>query len=216
VTDDTAAAPAEAAPPAWQRHDALVVAVAAVLLVIGAIAYRALTRPALVAFSQSGLRFERPNGFFPPEDVDVPTSSLAGLGGLAEPGAPASKSSRYHKLYKTPDGPLIGLEVLIERRPDYQGLAIVLQQARKLRYGEYMWTADAGEVELRSHIWQRTEFQYAVKATADDAPQVATGIEYATVNGDRLYVVTLHGTEREARRLESFVRPTLELTSAEK
>jgi hypothetical protein len=59
----------------------------------------------------------------------------------------------------------------------------------------------------------RTEFQYAIKATEGDAPQVATGIEYATLNASGLYVVTVHGTEAEARRLESLVLSTLTVES---
>ena len=90
----------------------------------------------------------------------------------------------------------------------------MLQQARRQRYGEYLWTAAAGEREVNGHAWLRTEFQYAVKATVDDAPQVATAIEYATVNDDRLYVVTVHGTEAQARRLEAIVQASLELIRA--
>lgn len=213
MTDAAPRSTAEAPPPIWKRHDLLVLAVAAALLLAGALAYRVLIRPELIAFEHRGLRFERPTGYFPPQDIEVPPSSLAGLAAIApSTPAPAAPSTRFHKLYKTPEGPLVALEVLVDRRPDYQGVAMVLQQARRLRYGEYLWTARADEREVNGHAWLRTEFQYAVKATDDDAPQVATAVEYATVNDDLLYVVTVHGTEEEARRLESLVQTSLELS----
>ena len=203
-------------PPAWKQHDLLVVAVAAALLIAGSLIYRVLIRPSVVEFSRDGLRFERPTGFFPPVNVEEPVSSLSGLGGLAPSRSAPDPQTRYHKMYRTPDGPLMALEVRVDRRPEYQGLAIVLQQARRQRYGEYLWTAAADEREVGERAWLRNEFQYAIKATKDDAPQVATGIEYATVNDDRLYVVTVHGTEAEARRLESLVMSTLEVSQAGK
>ncbi len=203
-------------PSLWHRHDLLVVVVATALLVAGAFIYRKLVEPKMVEFSHAGLTFQRPTGFFPPVDVDAPATSfggLGGLGGLAAQGSTAAQPAtvRYHKLYKTPAGPLVALEVLIDRKPLYRGLGIVLQQARRQRYGEFLWVADAEDRNVGGAAWARTEFQYATKATQDDAPQVATGIEYATVNGDRLYVVTVHGTTPEAMRLESLIQTTLTL-----
>lgn len=207
--------PATAPPSSWHRYDLMVLVVAAALLVCGAMVYRGMTRPDMVEFSQDGLRFLRPTGYFPPEDVPPPPRALAGLDGLASDAATreAPAPPRTHKRYKTPEGPLIALEVLIDRPPEYRGLAIVLQQDRRARYGEYLWNASSSERDLSGVQWLRTEFQYAIKATEGDAPQVATGIEYATLNASGLYVVTVHGTEAEARRLESLVLSTLTVES---
>lgn len=198
-------------PSLWHRHDLIVVVVATALWVAGALIYRKLVEPKMVEFSQAGLTFQRPTGFFPPVDVEAPATSFGGLGGLAARADTTAQPAtvRYHKLYKTPAGELVALEVLIDRKPRYRGLSIVLQQARRQRYGEFLWVADAEDREVSGAAWARTEFQYATKVAQDDAPQVATGIEYATVNGDRLYVVTVHGTRPEAMRLESLVQTTL-------
>ncbi len=204
----------ETRPPSlWHRHDLLVVVVATALLVAGAFIYRKLVEPKMVEFSHAGLTFQRPTGFFPPVDIEAPATSFGGLAGLADRGDTAAQPAppRYHKLYKTPAGPLVALEVRIDRKPTYRGLGIVLQQARRQRYGEFLWVANAEDRDVGGAAWARTEFQYATKAAQDDAPQVATGIEYAAVNGDRLYVVTVHGTRPEAIRLESLVQTTLTL-----
>lgn len=209
VTDDDQ-------PSALVRHDAIVVAVALVLLVLGSAMYRSLSAVKLVPLAVHGLSMQRPAGLLPPLEVEVPGSALGALAPTGDgeaPDAPADDGEGlpYHKLYKSPDGALLGLEISVDDKPDYRGLTMWLQLSRQTRYGEYHWTAASSEVTVDGRAWQRAEFQYAVKATEDDAPQVATGIEYATVNDGRLYVVTVHGTQAEARQWEDLVLSTLEL-----
>jgi len=203
-------------PPAYLRHDLIVLAVAGLLITVGGVAYHDLSRPKLVPFARDGLQLRRPAGFFPPVTVEEPPTALAGLSELAPPTpTPATAAATFHQMYRTPDGPLIGLEIAIERRPGYQGIGIVLQQTRRQRYGAYLWMATTSHREIHGRDWLRTTFRYATKATETDAPAVATGIEYATVSGGRLYAVTVHGTPAQAQRLEQLVLTTLNITQGE-
>ncbi len=200
-----------AAPPAWLRHDLLVVAVAAALFFAGALAYGVLLEPTMGRFSQDGLSFAKPQIFLPPQPVTVEESTFGGLGGLAPEGAdqPAQDTDEFHKIWRRVGFPMMALEVRIAPKPQFRGLDLVLQTSRRARYGKYLWDADTGTREMGGVEWERAEFHYATAAAEDDAPRVAVGIEYATVNGDRMYVVTVHGTAEEARRLEEVVLSTL-------
>jgi hypothetical protein len=201
---------AAAAPTAWQRHDLVVVAVVAALFVAGAFAHRRLVAPTLTELAQDGLRMSRPTGYFPPEDVPPAATSLAAFAGVGGDNA-VPTPPRFHKLYRTPAGPLMALEIRIEAAPAYRGLGIVLQQSRHDRYGDTLWVASSDERRVGDRARLRTEFRYATRTAPGDAPQIATGIEYAALNGGRLYVVTAHGSESEARRLESLALSTLTL-----
>jgi hypothetical protein len=202
-------------PSFWLRHDLVVVAIAAVLLIAGALSHRRLTAPTMTRFVHRGLAFERPARLLgPPTDVAVPPSVLTGLSGVVGEGdrGPAAPE-RFHKTF--PYGPLMRLEVLIDRRPAYKGLATWLKLARQTRYGDYLWFASAAVRTINGREWHRVEFVYAVEATAGDAPQIATGVEYATVNEDSIYVVTMHGTAGEAAWLESQILGTLSVVAVE-
>jgi hypothetical protein len=211
--------PADLPPPAWQRDDLLVIGVALFLLAAGGLVHRVMTAPARVAVARLGLRFERPARLLPPVEVDAPRLGLAALTAGAPGDAPATAPTGrepppgaalpIHEVYQSPDSPLTRLELLIDRRPDYRGLTMWLQLARQTRYGQYHHTVRTDTRLLRGHDWQVAEFQYAVAASEADAPQVATGIELATVNGGLLYIVTVHGTPDQVRPLEEMIVDTL-------
>ncbi|RMH44254.1 MAG: hypothetical protein D6689_02885 [Deltaproteobacteria bacterium] len=208
MTERNAPSAAERPPSIWHRHDLIVVAAAAVLFAAGAAAHARLVEPDLIEFSRDGLSVRRPGGLLPPAPVPPAASPLARLadGGDGGPHAPA-----FHQRWSSPDGPLMAFEVRIAPRPAFRGLGVVLQAERAARYGDMVWVADSRTVELGGTQWLRSEFRYAVKPTEWAAPQIATGIEYAAVNGDRLYVVTAHGTPEQARYLERVALSTLRL-----
>lgn len=211
VTADAAPADDVAAdqPTVWQRYDLLVVIVAVALLVGGILGYRSRITPQLVDFSQYGLSLSRPSAWLPPQPVKPPPSRLAIALGESPPARRATGALPYHVVYQSPRDPLIRLEIRIDRRPAYNNLAGALALARVARYGEVYWAAESDEETIRSRDWLRTRFQYAFKVGEADSPKVATGIEYATLNGGLVYVVTMHGSEQDAGRLRSLIAPTL-------
>jgi hypothetical protein len=85
----------------------------------------------------------------------------------------------------------------------------VLSFERHNRFGELYRMLDGDTVAIAGRDWLRTRFQYAWKEDKGDAPETATGIEYAIAAGERLYVVTLHGSDASTRWLEKLVASTL-------
>ena len=110
--------------------------------------------------------------------------------------------------------PLARLEVMIVPQPALRSVSTWLAFERRTRYGQFYWTAQSDTITVGAREWFRTVFEYATSPAPNDAPQVATGIEYAAVNDGRLYVVTVHGTEQQADLLEGQIHPTLSVGSA--
>jgi len=208
VNDDTTAA----RPGVWWRYDLLVLVAAGVVLALGAAAFRVASAPAMTEFSRDGLRFSHPARFLPPTDVALPAGP-----GLAFGAAPAGDGSavrgatRFHQSMQSAEFPLARLEVMIAPQPALRSVPTWLAFERRTRYGQFYWTADSGAVQLGDREWFRARFEYATSATPDDAPQVATGIEYAAVNDGRLYVVTVHGEAPEADLLAGHIERTLSI-----
>jgi hypothetical protein len=202
-------------PSTWMRHDLLVLIGALALLASGVIAYRSLTAPRLTEFSRFGLSLERPGTWLPPQDVPPPPSRLAAAVGGKDGPPPEARKVRapeeglpHHVVFQSPLSPLARLEIRIDRRPTYGNLRGALSLARVSRYGEVYWAAESDEQTIDGRDWVRTRFQYAYKAGDGDSPKVATGIEYGTVNGNLVYVVTFHGSDAEAERLRALIAPT--------
>jgi hypothetical protein len=201
-------------PSGWLRHDVLVLIGALALLATGVLAYRSLTAPRLTEFSRFGLSLERPGTWLPPQAVPPPPSRLAVAAGAQTSSSDARKAPAsgeelpYHVVFQSPLSPLARLEIRIDRRPTYGNLRGALGLARVSRYGEVYWAAESDEQTIDGRDWVRTRFQYAYKAGDGDSPKVATGIEYGTVNGNLVYVVTFHGSDAEAERLRALIAPT--------
>jgi hypothetical protein len=204
-------------PPAWQRHDLLVVALAAAVFLAGAIAQHRLAAPALLPMSQLGLQVGRPSGWLPPRRVGRPTGGLAaradvreGVSDLDAPDEPASGAALpYHVVIQSALDPVARLEIRVAGRPAAGNLRSALVLERVSRHGEAHWEGNSTDRTIGGRDWVRTEYRYAYKASKADAPRIATGIEYAIVNGRLLYTVTIHGGDDTARRLEKLLVPTL-------
>ena len=100
-------------------------------------------------------------------------------------------------------------ELRIDKRPGYNNLGAALSLARVSQYGEVYWAAESDDSTIGGRDWLRTRFHYAYKSIDADSPKVATGIEYATLNGGLVYVVTFHGSEKDAESLRALIAPTL-------
>jgi hypothetical protein len=191
------------------------VVVAIILFGVGVIAQRRLSAPSLQPLDQLGLHVASPAGWLPPRRVGRPTGGLVSRTGARdgrepEAAAPSSPGLPYHIQIQSVLDPVARLEIRIAERPTTGNLRSALVLERVSRHGEALWAADSVDSTIGGRDWVRTAYRYAYKGSKSDAPRIATGIEYATINGRLLYAVTLHGrTDADARRLEALLMPTL-------
>jgi len=199
------------------RHDLVVIIAALALLAVGSLAHSSLTEPTMVGFSKHGLQFRAPGGWAKPYPVaPAPTHLARELRAPAAPGetGTAPQEVELHEIYTFASDSSVRLEVRVATRPRYGNLRRVLNFQRHNRYGELFRSLDESSVAIRGRDWLRARFEYAYKANDNDSPKVATGIEYAAVGGERLYVVTMHGGAPDAEWLEAHVAPTLSIPDA--
>ncbi len=101
------------------------------------------------------------------------------------------------------------IEVLIDKRPAWSNIVTGLELDRRTRWGE-LYTLDDSSIEsIAEHDWLRTAYRYAHAGQKGDVPRIDRAIEYATIDREQLYVVTLFGTAAELDELEQVVAPTL-------
>jgi hypothetical protein len=202
-------------PAAWHRHDLLVIVVALVLFGVGVVEQHRLSTPSLRPLDQLGLHIASPAGWLPPRRVGRPAGGLVAHAGARdgrEPdaAAPSTAGLPYHIQIQSVLDPTARLEIRIADRPTTGNLRSALVLERVSRHGEALWAADSVDSTIGGRDWVRTAYRYAYKGSKSDAPRIATGIEYATINGRLLYAVTLHGrTDADASHLEALLVPTL-------
>ena len=202
----------ETAPSFRKRHDVLVVVSALALVATGTALYRARLRPNLTPYEDSGLRLQRPTGWMAPVTTDLTPSPLVGVGSLEQSAAPSSADGHARlTTFTSSVDPGVRLEVQVGERPRYSNLRRTLGLYRAARYGAFVETESSAQVHLGGRDWSRTNYRYADLAETSRSVRVSSGIEYATINAGRLYVVSLHGTATQAHELEELITPTLEI-----
>jgi hypothetical protein len=167
--------------PFWSRHDLHVVAIALVILALGGVFHDA------GGDARKTVSRER-------VAVQVPSDWLATPATDATVVRGEDAVTRLEIRVAEPPGPLVGLEAALE-----------LERAQ--RHGPLYTRAGSGE----ARGWLRTVFSYAFKPTPTHAARVATGVEYARVDGGRLFVITLHAPEERVAALEADILSTLVL-----
>ena len=105
------------------------------------------------------------------------------------------------------------LEIVVDELPAWSNLVTGLELDRRTRWGELYATAATEVRAIAGHDWLRTRYEYAYVAAKGDPPSVATAVEYATVDRDHLYVVTLRGAPGTLRELEATTVPSLRVAS---
>jgi len=177
-----------APPPRLWVHDLPVTIGALVLLSVGWVVHRTMTRPQLATFHAEGLAFQYPKGWYPREEA---------------PG-------RWW--YESIDDPAQRIEVRVEPAPRLAAsVATTVEFERATQAGGYYKRLERGDVELGGRKWTRTRFSYAFKTDEEAAPALATGIEYACLNDDRQYVVTVHGSDAQVAEMERDYLRTVKL-----
>jgi S1-C subfamily serine protease len=183
----------------YRRQDGIVVALALAIVFVGGLVHRELVTPEQVAFREHGLSFQRSTAWLAPEETPLPPPRLV-PGTL--PARPHPGELPYHVVFTSALDAEARLEIRIEPRPPWSNLLTGLELDRRARFGE-LYAARPGQVRsIGDHEWLRTEYHYAYAPVAGDEPRIGHAVEYATVDPERLYVVTFHGTAGEIARME--------------
>ncbi len=196
----------------YHRHDFIVVALAVAVVLASGRLHRELVAPAVEVFQSRGLTFERPAIWLPPDPVPPTPPRLV----ATEPLPPRLTAGPlpYHVSYTAALDPNVRMEVRIEARPSaWNNILAVLELDRRTRWGE-QYAADPAVVRtLGGHDWLETRFRHGFTPVPGDEPRIGHAIELATVDPERIYVVTIYGGPRRAARLASAIAPSLRVAS---
>ena len=189
----------------YHRHDILVLLIALVLIIVAGRIHRSVTTPPNKQFAERGLVFEHSKAWLEPEIVQPPSPRLM----RDVPGQTTKTNATYHVAFTSSLDPNARLEVLIDKKPTWSNIVTGLELDRRTRWGE-MYTLDDSEIRsISGHDWLRTAYRYAHVAEKGDVPRVDRALEYATIDREQLYVITMFGSSAELSRIESVVAPTL-------
>ena len=194
----------------YRRLDLFVIVAGLTIAAVASYVHRQLVSPATVEVAEHGLTFRRTTAWLAPDPVTPPTPRLVRAG-------PAVKKKPgdlpYHVIYTSSLDPDARLEVLVDERPPWSNILTSLELDRRTRFGE-LYHADPGQVRsIAGHDWLRTPYRYAYATEKGDEPLIGHAVEYATVDRERLYAVTFHGTHDQIARIEDDVAPSLRVES---
>ena len=188
--------PAPAKPPrppeGWFLSlDLLVVVGAVLLLAAGYVVHGALTRPRLASFSRDALTVRYPAEF-----------------ALREPLQPPASGPMTLRLRRAGDA-TSEIEIQVARRPVAGSIRNKREMDRAATYGTYYQPDDSSRRLVGGKEWLRTSYHYV-----SAAGRPTSAVEYAypadlMVNGDKIYVVSIHGAEPQLRALEAQVLGSL-------
>jgi hypothetical protein len=193
----------------YHRHDILVVVGALVLILLAGWLHTRLVTPPTQTFSERGLTFDHSSAWLAPEPMPPPAPRL--VRDLA--GTQASKDDGFYYVALTSTlDPSARIEVAIDKKPGWSNIVTGLDLDRRTRWGELYMLDDSSVVSIAGHDWLRTSYRYA-HADAGDMPRIDRAIEYATIDRDQMYVLTMFGTAGELDRIEDVVEPSLRVQS---
>ncbi|MBA3821132.1 MAG: trypsin-like peptidase domain-containing protein, partial [Deltaproteobacteria bacterium] len=189
----------------YQRHDLVVLVVAFVIIAITGRLHRGLVTPPTVTFAERGLEFEHSQAWLAPEPMPTPPPRIA-----RDPlGQPPKPGTAYHVAFTSSLDPNARIEVLIDKKPAWSNIVTGLELDRRSRYGELYTLDDSSIRSIEDQDWLRTAYRYAHTIDKGDEPRVDRAVEYATIDREQLYVITLFGSASQLDRIEEVVAPTL-------
>jgi S1-C subfamily serine protease len=198
----------------YQRHDLVVLVAAFLIILVAGRVHTGMVTPPTVVFpsqddakAQRGLVFEHSRAWLKAEDIPTPPPRI-----VRDPtGQPPKANDAYHVALTSSLDPNARIEILIDKQPAWTNIVTGLELDRRTRWGE-LYTLDASSVEeIGDQNWLRTAYRYAHAPDKGDVPRVDRAVEYATVDREQIYVVTLFGSQAELDRIESVVAPTLRI-----
>ncbi len=192
----------------YHRHDILVLMLALVIIVVAGRVHRNLVTPPTRAFSERGLAFQHPTIWMRSEAMPPIAPRL-----VRDPTGGASRDENLYHVELSAIGASAKLEVLIDRKPTWSNIVTGLELDRRSRWGELYTLDDSSVRSIAGHDWLRTSFTYAHAVDKGDVPRVDRAIEYATIDREQIYVLTIYGTRLELEEIEQVVAPTLRVPS---
>ena len=197
----------------YHRHDIVVVVAAFLIIVIAGRIHAGMVTPPNVKFpapgdgaaAQRGLTFEHSQSWLKAENLPPTPPRIA-----RDPTGQAPKpDGAYHVALTSSVDPNARIEILIDKKPTWSNIVTGLELDRRTRWGELYTLDDSAVREIEDQNWLRTAYRYAHAPEKGDVPRVDRAVEYATIDREQIYVVTLFGSESELARIESVVAPTL-------
>jgi S1-C subfamily serine protease len=201
----------------YHRQDLVVIVVAMVIIVAAGRVHGYLVTPPNIAFparddADHGLSFVHPAAWLRAEPMPIPSPRL--IHDIVPSSAVASHDpAPYHVELTSSSDPDARIEVLVDKRPAWSNIVTGLDLDRRTRWGELYSLDDSDVKSIEGHQWLRTEYRYAHVTGVGDEPRVDRAVEFATLDRDQIYVVTLFGTPAELDRMEDVVAPSLRVAS---
>jgi hypothetical protein len=170
--------------PFWLRHDLHVAVIAVAILGLGWLVRVEGAGPATKPVARGGV------------SIQVPADWIV---------APAAGATVARG-----EDAVTRVELRAEERPgELVTVESALELERAQRFGPLYQRLSTERREAAGRAWVRTTFGYAFKPSSNHAPRLASAVEYATEQGGRLVVVTLHAPEERVAALERDVLGTL-------
>jgi S1-C subfamily serine protease len=199
----------------YRRHDGLVVVAALVIILAAGRVHDALVSPPTAAFDpggEHGLAFDHPRGWLTSRAGPLPPPRIAH--DIAPPSSRPAVPPYHVELSSTsPRDPTARIEVLIDKKPAWSNIVTGLDLDRRTRWGELYALDDSSVRSVEAHQWLRTAYRFAHAPTRGDVPRIDRAVEYATIDREQIYVVTLFGTAAEIAQLETMVAPSLRVAT---
>lgn len=193
----------------YSRLDALVLLLALCTIWVAARWHRSLVAPPLVSTTAHGLTLSRSTAWGPAEEVPLLAPRL-----VRDTPPPVRKGEfPYHVSFTSKLDPKVKMEIYIDERPSWSNLVAVLELQRLLRFGTLYRAEDSTLRTIAGHDWLRTSYQYALADEHNHEPLVRGAVEYATIDREHIYVVTMMGDIAERRSMEQTMAPTLRVAS---
>ena len=197
----------------YHRHDILVLLVAFLIIVIAGRVHEALVTTRPVPFDpkgEHGLMFEHSKGWLTSIGGPLPPPRIVHE---AAP-APAKPSATPYRIELTSTvDPTARIEVMIDKKPAWSNIVTGLDLDRRTRWGELYTLDDSSVRSVEDHQWLRTAYRFAHVPDKGDVPRIDCAVEYATIDREQIYVITMFGTPAEIERIEEVVAPTLKVAT---
>ena len=198
----------------YHRHDLVVLLAALIIIVVAGLVHRGMVTAPTVTFPEHeqdqeaiarGLTFQHSAAWLKTEKLPPWPPRIA----RDATGQPPKAGTAYYAALNSTVDPNARIEIFIDKRPAWTNIVTGLELDRRQRWGE-LYTLDSSTVEeIEDQNWLRTAYRYAHAPEKGDVPRIDRAIEYATVDRDQIYVVTLFGREQELSQIENVVAPTL-------
>jgi S1-C subfamily serine protease len=200
----------------YHRLDLVVIVVAMVIIVVAGRVHGYLVTPPNIAFpsagdAEHGLSFVHPAAWLRAEPMPVPAPRL--VHDITPISVASHEPPPYHVELTSSSDPDARIEVLVDKRPAWSNIVTGLDLDRRTRWGELYSLDDSDVKSIEGHQWLRTEYRYAHVTGVGDEPRVDRAVEYATLDREQIYIVTLFGTPAEIDRMEDVVAPSLHVAS---